>query len=161
MVLALTVLTMICWGSWTNVLKFTKGWRFELLYYDYSIGAALGAALAGLTFGTRGSDGTGFMTDLSHAGNINILSAFAGGQFLASAVAGDTTSMDALAQAQSWLTGLPNAVLSAHYQLYVLSDPRLQDQLFGVRAVPLPAALPAGLSLLAGIAVLRRLRRRS
>jgi glucose uptake protein len=79
MVLLLTILTMICWGSWTNVLKFTKGWRFELLYYDYSIGAALGAALAGLTFGTWGSDGTGFMTDLSHAGNINILSAFAGG----------------------------------------------------------------------------------
>ena len=75
----LTILTMICWGSWTNVLKFTKGWRFELLYYDYSMGAALGAALAGLTFGTWGSDGAGFMKDLSHAGNINILSAFAGG----------------------------------------------------------------------------------
>jgi hypothetical protein len=90
-----------------------------------------------------------------------ILPDFSGGQFLASAVAGDATSIGALAQAQSWLTGLPNAVLSAHYQLYVLSDPRLQDQLFGVRAVPLPAALPAGLSLLAGIAVLRRLRRRS
>ena len=89
-----------------------------------------------------------------------ILPDFAGGQFLASAVAGDTTSMAALAQAQSWLGGLPNAVPSAHYQLYVLSDPSLQDQLFGVRAVPLPAALPAGLSLLAGIAVLRRMRRR-
>ena len=79
MVLMLTILTMICWGSWTNVLKFTKGWRFELLYYDYSIGAALGAALAGLTFGTWGSDGQRFIGDLSHAGSINILSAFAGG----------------------------------------------------------------------------------
>jgi len=79
MVLMLTILTMICWGSWTNVLKFTKGWRFELLYYDYSIGVALGAALAGLTFGTWGSDGLRFSADLSHAGNINILSAFAGG----------------------------------------------------------------------------------
>jgi glucose uptake protein len=79
MVLMLTILTMICWGSWTNVLKFTKGWRFELLYYDYSIGVALGAVLAGLTFGTWGADGFGFMKDLSHAGGINILSAFAGG----------------------------------------------------------------------------------
>ena len=39
---------MLCWGSWANVLKIAKGWRFELLYYDYSIGVALGAALAGL-----------------------------------------------------------------------------------------------------------------
>jgi len=79
LVLMLTILTMICWGTWTNVLKFTKGWRFELLYYDYSIGVALGAALAGLTFGTWGSDGLRFAADLSHAGHINILSAFAGG----------------------------------------------------------------------------------
>ena len=47
MTLMLTILTMICWGSWTNVLKFTKGWRFELLYYDYSIGVALGAPWPG------------------------------------------------------------------------------------------------------------------
>jgi glucose uptake protein len=79
LVLMLTILTMLCWGSWTNVLKFTPGWRFELLYYDYSIGAALGALLIGLTFGTWGTDGLGFVKDLSHAGHLNILSAFAGG----------------------------------------------------------------------------------
>lgn len=79
MVLMLTIVTMICWGSWANVLKFAKGWRFELLYYDYSIGVALGAALAGLTFGTWGSDGPRFIDDISHAGNINILCGFAGG----------------------------------------------------------------------------------
>ncbi len=79
LVLMLTILTMICWGSWTNVLKLAKGWRFELLYYDYSIGVALGAALAGVTFGTWGADGFGFFGDLSRAGNTNILSAFAGG----------------------------------------------------------------------------------
>jgi glucose uptake protein len=79
MVLMLTILTMICWGSWANVLKFAKGWRFELLYYDYSIGVALGAAFAGLTFGTMGSNGLSFMDDLSHAGSINILCGFAGG----------------------------------------------------------------------------------
>ena len=79
LVLMLTILTMICWGSWANVLKFTKGWRFELLYYDYSIGVALGAALIGLTFGTRGADGLRFANDLSHAGWPNIISAFAGG----------------------------------------------------------------------------------
>ena len=70
---------MLCWGSWANVLKIAKGWRFELLYYDYSIGVALCAALAGLTFGTWGSDGPRFAADLAHAGNVNILSGFAGG----------------------------------------------------------------------------------
>ena len=77
--LALTILTMLCWGSWANVLKIAKGWRFELLYYDYSIGVALAAALAGLTFGTWGSDGISFASDLAHAGNINIFCGFAGG----------------------------------------------------------------------------------
>ena len=77
--LALTILTMLCWGSWANVLKIAKGWRFELLYYDYSIGVALGAALAGLTFGTWGSDGLRFADDLAHAGAVNLLCGFAGG----------------------------------------------------------------------------------
>jgi glucose uptake protein len=77
--LALTILTMLCWGSWANVLKIAKGWRFELLYYDYSIGVALCALLAGLTFGTWGSDGPRFAVDLAHAGNLNILSGFAAG----------------------------------------------------------------------------------
>jgi len=79
MALMLTILTMLCWGSWANVLKLAKGWRFELLYYDYSIGVALGAALAGLTFGTWGADGLPFMKDLAHAGHINILCGFLGG----------------------------------------------------------------------------------
>jgi glucose uptake protein len=61
------------------VLKIAKGWRFELLYYDYSIGVALCAALAGMTFGTWGSDGLSFTKDLAHAGNMNILSGFVGG----------------------------------------------------------------------------------
>ena len=54
--LALTILTMLCWGSWANVLKIAKGWRFELLYYDYSIGVALAAALAGLVKLQAGPD---------------------------------------------------------------------------------------------------------
>src|ERR1035438_6699434 len=77
--LALTILTMLCWGSWANVLKIAKGWRFELLYYDYSIGVALCALVAGLTFGSWGSDGPRFTVDLAHAGPMNILSGFAGG----------------------------------------------------------------------------------
>ncbi len=77
--LALTILTMICWGSWANVLKLTKNWRFELLYYDYSFGILLAATVAGLTFGTMGNDGLLFADDLAHAGARNILFGLAGG----------------------------------------------------------------------------------
>ena len=77
--LMLTILTMFCWGSWANALKFAKNWRFELLYYDYSIGVALGALVAGLTFGTLGPDGRTFGADLAHAGGINIFYGFLGG----------------------------------------------------------------------------------
>jgi hypothetical protein len=41
----LTILTTICWGSRANELELAKGWRFELLYYDYSIGVALRAVV--------------------------------------------------------------------------------------------------------------------
>ena len=35
----LCVVTMLCWGSWANTRKLTsKDWRFELFYWDYSIG---------------------------------------------------------------------------------------------------------------------------
>ncbi len=28
--LFMMIVTMICWGSWANTQKLTKGWRFEL-----------------------------------------------------------------------------------------------------------------------------------
>jgi hypothetical protein len=86
------------------------------------------------------------------------------GSFKATAVGGDATSAAARSQAQMWLGALPSVTPTAHYDLYVLSDPEMQDQLFGVKqgapVVPLPAALPMGMSLLAGLGVLRGFRRR-
>jgi hypothetical protein len=84
---------------------------------------------------------------------------FAADDFQASPVAGDSTSFDALAQAQGWLSNLPNVTPTQHYQLYVLSDPCLQDQLFSV-PVPLPAAFPVGVALLSAMAGITALRRR-
>jgi glucose uptake protein len=49
--LALTILTMLCWGSWANTTKMAKGYRFELFYFDYSIAVFLVATAAALTFG--------------------------------------------------------------------------------------------------------------
>ena len=44
--LLMTIVTMLCWGSWANVVKLTKNWRFELLYFDYAFGVLLGAVIA-------------------------------------------------------------------------------------------------------------------
>jgi glucose uptake protein len=49
--LLLTILTMICWGSWANTQKMTGKWRFELFYFDYSFGVLLCALIAMMTFG--------------------------------------------------------------------------------------------------------------
>ena len=50
--LGLTVLTMLCWGSWANTMKMSGKWRFELFYFDYTLGLFLAALIAALTFGS-------------------------------------------------------------------------------------------------------------
>ena len=49
--LLLTIVSMICWGSWANTQKLTGKWRFELFYFDYSFGVLLFAVIALFTFG--------------------------------------------------------------------------------------------------------------
>lgn len=77
--LLMAVLTMLCWGSWANVVKMVKGWRFELLYFDYALGILLASAVAGLTLGSMGSYGLPFFEDLAQAGGRNIAFGFLGG----------------------------------------------------------------------------------
>src|SRR5581483_3572776 len=62
------LVAMLCWGSWANTFKLTKNWRFELFYFDYSLGTVLAALIAALTFGNLGFDGFSFVDDLRHAG---------------------------------------------------------------------------------------------
>jgi glucose uptake protein len=77
---ALCVVTMFCWGSWANTKKLaSKSWRFELFYWDYSLGVLLLTLIAGLTLGSTGETGRPFGTDLSHAAAIPIASALLGG----------------------------------------------------------------------------------
>jgi glucose uptake protein len=58
--LLLIILSMLCWGSWANTFKLTGKpagkWRFELFYYDYSIGVLVAAVIAAYTFGSLGSE---------------------------------------------------------------------------------------------------------
>jgi len=69
---------MICWGSWANTFKLAGKWRFELFYYDYSLGVLLAAIVAAHTFGSLGS-GTTVVENLHSASWRSAGYAFAGG----------------------------------------------------------------------------------
>lgn len=72
--------TMLCWGSWGNTQKLaSKSWRYELFYWDYVIGILLFSLVWGLTLGSTGDEGRGFLLDLSQAETWCLGSAFVGG----------------------------------------------------------------------------------
>ena len=77
--LLLIVVSMLCWGSWANTFKLAGKWRFELFYYDYSLGVLIAATIYALTLGNFGSDGFGFVDDLAHAGRRQIFFGGVGG----------------------------------------------------------------------------------
>src|SRR5882724_4528545 len=70
--LLLIIVSMLCWGSWANTFKLAGKWRFELFYYDYSLGVLIAATIYALTLGNFGADGFGFVDDLAHAGKRQI-----------------------------------------------------------------------------------------
>lgn len=79
--LLLTILTMICWGSWANTAKLTGKWRFELYYFDYAFGVLLAATILALTLGEMGTDLT-FRDNLLITGKRPLVFGFvAGGVF--------------------------------------------------------------------------------
>src|SRR5579884_3816388 len=76
--LLLTLLSMICWGSWANTQKLTGRWRFELFYYDYAFGVLLATVIAAFTFGSMGAD-MSFTDNFAIAGKMKFVYGFAGG----------------------------------------------------------------------------------
>lgn len=77
--LLLIIVSMLCWGSWANTFKLSGKWRFELFYYDYSLGVLIAATIYALTLGNFGYDGFGFVDDLAHAGKRQIFFGGVGG----------------------------------------------------------------------------------
>jgi glucose uptake protein len=78
--ITLTVIAMICWGSWPNTQKIAeKNWRFELFYWDKVIGIVLLSLIAAFTIGSIGSEGRSFLQDVSQANGQSILLAMLGG----------------------------------------------------------------------------------
>jgi glucose uptake protein len=76
--LLLSILSMICWGSWANTFKLSKKWRFELFYFDYAAGVLIAALLGAYTFGSMG-DELSFSDNLLIAGKRQMGYAVAGG----------------------------------------------------------------------------------
>src|ERR1700722_15257624 len=77
--LLLMLVSMLCWGSWANTLKLTPGYRFQLFYWDYAIGVAVGAVTLGLTAGSHGASGPEFLSDMVMSPVQSIWLAIAGG----------------------------------------------------------------------------------
>lgn len=76
----LCVITMLCWGSWANTQKLTTStWRFELFYWDYSLGILLASLLLAFTLGSTGTMGRGFLADVAQAMPEHIHAAMIGG----------------------------------------------------------------------------------
>jgi glucose uptake protein len=68
MILALMIVSALCWGSWANTFKLAGKWRFELYYFDFAFGLLLLALLYAFTVGNLGYDGFGFMDSAMNAG---------------------------------------------------------------------------------------------
>ena len=77
--LFLMVLSMLCWGSWANTLKLCPHYRFQLFYWDYAIGMALGVVVWGLTAVSMGHAGTPLLADMARTAPGPILYAMIGG----------------------------------------------------------------------------------
>ncbi len=77
--LIMTILSTICWGSFANTFKLTKGYRFELYYWDYAIGIVLISLVLALTMGTSAGGPTSFVANLHSAAFSNLLYAAVGG----------------------------------------------------------------------------------
>jgi glucose uptake protein len=77
--LLMTVLSAVFWGSWANTFKGTKGYRFELFYWDYAIGIVVISVSLALTMGSMGSAGENFVTNLAAADSSNLIYALVAG----------------------------------------------------------------------------------
>ncbi|MBF0432319.1 MAG: multidrug DMT transporter permease [Fibrobacteria bacterium] len=76
----LCVITMLCWGSWANTQKLaSREWKFQLFYWDYSIGVLLLSLIFAFTLGSMGTAGRSFLADLGQAEGASIILPILGG----------------------------------------------------------------------------------
>ncbi len=79
MALLMTIISAVCWGSWANTFKGTRGFRFELFYWDYALGICLIAMALAFTLGSVRPDGLDFLSNLRSADTANFWYALVAG----------------------------------------------------------------------------------
>jgi glucose uptake protein len=77
--LLLMIVSMLCWGSWANTLKLCPRFRFQLFYWDYSLGVLVGAVALGVTAGSMGQTGQAFLANVVDMPMRPVLLAISGG----------------------------------------------------------------------------------
>ena len=75
----MTAFSAVFWGSWANTYKGTKGYAFELFYWDYIVGVVLISLIFALTLGSHGDSGESFLANLQATSGANIVWAMIGG----------------------------------------------------------------------------------
>lgn len=76
----MTIVTMLCWGSWANTQKLaSREWGYPLFYWDYAIGVFFVSLVFAFTLGSQGEGGQSFANNLMHASINAILLALLGG----------------------------------------------------------------------------------
>jgi glucose uptake protein len=118
--LLLTILTMLCWGSWANTLKLCPGCRFQLFYWDYIIGMAVGALLWGFTAGSMGHAGLPFLADLRQTAVAPMLYAIAGGAIFNVANLLLVAAIDVAGMAVAFPVGIGLALVIGAVSNYVI-----------------------------------------
>jgi len=82
MALLLGLLALLCGAFWVSTYKIGTTWRYELYYFDFAFGTIIAGLIAGLTFGSMGTD-LSFWDNISlTAGKRAIVIAFAAGCLL-------------------------------------------------------------------------------
>ncbi len=129
--LSLTILTMLCWGSWANTLKLCPGYRFQLFYWDYAIGMAVGAIFWGLTAGSMGHAGTPFLHDVAQTPVTPMLYAMAGGAIFNVANLLLVAAIDVAGMAVAFPVGIGLALVIGAISNYVIKPVGNPMLLFG------------------------------
>lgn len=62
--IACLAVSLLCWGSWANLQKLSGRWRYELFFWDFSLGVMLVAVLAAFTLGLLDSKELTFQDNL-------------------------------------------------------------------------------------------------
>ncbi len=125
------LLSMLCWGSWANMVKLCPAYRFQLFYWDYVIGLFVGVLIWGWTLGSAGQAGRPFMADVAGAGMASIGWAILGGVIFNAANLLLVAAIEIAGLAVAFPVGIGLALVVGAVSSYILSPNGNPALLFG------------------------------